>query len=163
VHYTCVEATVRDAKDEHVRELGRNVGLVVFGVLVVAFTATCSIEICLQVWAPEVGPLTVGCAAGTLKLVDAIDAARVAAVDQPGEHAALARFRAVVAPAWTMRPALGRACARDPQALQHLHEVDRLRYAEEHAVRYGAVDLANRRQEVGRMIPSLRKAAQRTP
>ena len=40
-------------------------------------------------------------------------------------------------------------------------EVDRLRYAEEHAVRYGAVDLAERRNEVKRLIPLLRESAGR--
>jgi len=130
--------------------------------LVAAFTAICSIQICLQVWAPKIEALPVGCAAGTLLLIDAIEKARLAAADQPEEQAALARFRGALAPAWAHRPALGHACASDPEALRRLRAVDRLRYAEEHAVRYAAVDLAQRRHEVKQLVPTLRQSAERT-
>jgi hypothetical protein len=163
VHYTNVEHQAPDAKLAHARQLGRTLGIAFFGVVVVAFTAIWSTEICLQVWAPPIQPLTVGCAAGTLQLAEAVDAARLATSEEPGEQPALARFRAVVAPVWAMRPALGKACGKDPAAMRQLREVDRLRYAEEHAVRYGAVDLAKRRQEVKHLIPSLRETISRTP
>jgi hypothetical protein len=130
-------------------------------VLVVAFTAVCSVEICLQVWNPAIVPTPVGCSAGTLELVDAIEAARIASADQAEEHAALARFRSAVASAWAHRAALEHSCAGDPEAIRRLHAVDRLRYAEEHAVRYGAVDLAKRRQEVKRFTPVLRQSVDR--
>jgi hypothetical protein len=138
------------------------VGIIFYAVIVAAFTAVCSIQICLQVWAPEIVPLPVGCAAGTLQLIEAIDTARLAAADEPGEQAALSKFRSAVAPAWVFRPALSKACASDPEALRRLRAVDRLRYAEEHAVRYAAVDLAQRRHEVKRLIPTLRQTAERT-
>jgi len=126
-----------------------------------AFTAVCSIQICLQVWRPHIEPLHTGCSAGTLQLIDAIEAARVASADEAEEHAALAKFRAALSPAWTFRPALSGACAGDTAAVRRLHAVDRLRYAEEHAVRYGAVDLAKRRQEVKALIPLLQHSAER--
>lgn len=138
-------------------------GAAIFGAVVATFTAVCSIQICMQVWAPEVQPLKIGCAAGTLQLIQAIESARLEAADLPGEQAALNRFRAVVTPAWSMRAALEESCAGDPRAVRHLREVDRLRYAEEHAVRYGAVDLAKRRQEVKRLVPLLRAATQQAP
>jgi hypothetical protein len=144
-----------------VRQTGRTIGIAVFGSLMAAFTAVCSIQICLQVWSPRVVPLHVGCSAGTLQLIEAIEAARVASADEAEEHAALAKFRGALSPAWTFRPALNGACAGDTAAVGRLHAVDRLRYAEEHAVRYGAVDLAKRRQEVQRFIPLLQHSAER--
>ena len=146
-----------------VRQLGRTLGITVFGLLMAAFTVVCSVQICWQVWNPPVIPSTVGCSAGTLELVEAIEAARVASADQVEEKAALARFRGTVAPAWAHRSFLQHSCAGDPEAIRRLHAVDRLRYAEEHAVRYGAVDLAKRRQEVKRFTPLLRQSMDRAP
>jgi hypothetical protein len=162
VHYTKVERLSPNAKPGSVRQLGRTLGIIFYAAVVATFTVVCSAQICLQVWAPEVKPLPVDCAAGTLLLVDAIDAARLAAFAQPGEQAALAKFRGAVAPAWAYRPALGKACAPDREALRRLREIDRLRYAEEHAVRYGSVDLALRRYEVKRFITTLRQTDERT-
>jgi hypothetical protein len=144
-----------------VRQTGRTIGIAVFGTLMAAFTAVCSIQICLQVWRPHSEPLHAGCSAGTLQLVEAIEAARVASADEAEEQAALAKFRGALSPAWTFRPALNGACAGDTAAVRRLHAVDRLRYAEEHAVRYGAVDLAKRRQEVKALIPLLQHSAER--
>lgn len=143
-----------------VRQTGRTIGIAVFGTLMAAFTAVCSIQICLQVWSPRVVPLHVGCSAGTLQLVEAIEAARLASAGEAEEHAALAKFRGALSPAWTFRPALNVACAGDTAAVRRLHAVDRLRYAEEHAVRYGAVDLAKRRQEVQAFIPLLQHSTE---
>jgi len=154
-----VETQAPDAQRTRVRQLGRTIGIAVFGTLVAAFTIICSVEICLEVWAPKVHPTTLGCAAGTLELVAAIDSARAASADQAGEQAALAKFRGALLPAWESRPALSRTCAGDAAALRRLHAVDRLRYAEEHAVRYGAVDLARRRQEVKSFIPFLQSSS----
>jgi hypothetical protein len=157
-----VEPRALDDKTERVRQLGRTLGLAFYAVVVAAFTAICSIQICLQVWAPKLQPSPVGCAAGTLLLIESIEKARLAAADQPGEQAALTKFRGALDPAWAYRPALGHACASDPEALRRLRAVDRLRYAEEHAVRYAAVDLAQRRDEVKRLVPTLRQSAERT-
>ena len=150
-----------DAGSNRARQLGRTTGIAVFSLIVATFTVVCSVQICLQVWMPEITPGTIDCSAGTLRLVEAIEAARIASADQAEEQAALARFRGALTPAWTHRAAIDRACAGDVEAIQRLRAVDRLRYAEEHAVRYGAVDLAKRRQEVKRLIPLLRKSEDR--
>jgi hypothetical protein len=139
-------------------QLGRTLGTAVFAFLVAGFTVVCSVQICLQVWAPRVVPAPFDCSAGTLALADAVDAARIAAADEPDEQAALAKFRGALADTWKYRPALGRSCASNTKALRHLRAIDRLRYAEEHAVRYAAVDLAERRNEVKRLIQTLRPA-----
>lgn len=154
-----------DVDSSRARQLGRTVGIAVFGLIVATFTVVCSVQICLQVWAPEVVPFpdnpNLDCSAGILRLAEAIEVARLASADQAGEQEALARFRGALSPAWTHRAAVHRACAEDTEAIQRLRAVDRLRYAEEHAVRYGAIDLAKRRQEVKRLIPLLRQSADR--
>jgi hypothetical protein len=43
---------------------------------------------------------------------------------------------------------VGTACRADPEAARFLRELDMLRYAEEHAVRYEAVDVARRRRKM---------------
>lgn len=171
-----MEAESVDPGSNRARQLGRTIGIAVFSLIVATFTAVCSIQICLQVWAPKVTPLpasqpsdsqttgsgrTIDCSAGTLRLVEAIEAARLASADEVEEQAALAQFRGALSPAWTYRAAIDRVCAGDAEAIQRLRAVDRLRYAEEHAVRYGAIDLAKRRQEVKRLIPLLRKSVDR--
>jgi hypothetical protein len=137
-------------------QLGRTLGIAVFAFLMAGFTVVCSVQICLQVWAPRVEPAPFDCSAGTLALVDSIDAARLAAADEPDEQAALTKFRGALVSTWKYRPALGRSCASSAEALRHLRAIDSLRYAEEHAVRYAAVDLAERRNEVKRLILTLR-------
>jgi hypothetical protein len=97
-----------------------------------------------------------------LALVEAVDKARLAAADEPDEQAALAKFRGALASTWRYRPALTRTCAPSTDALRHLRAVDRLRYAEEHAVRYAAVDLAERRHEVKRLMMTLRQSSPQT-
>ncbi len=64
------------------------------------FTVVCSVQICLQVWAPRVEPAPFDCSAGTLALVDSIDAARLAAADEPDEQAALTKFRGALGSTW---------------------------------------------------------------
>jgi len=132
---------------ERLRRRGRRAGLVVFGVLVAAVTAWWSIQIMLQVWAPEVPPLAQPCRPAVLQLLQGVTQARqAAAAEVGGEKAALHAFRRVLEPSWSTRPALDKACAGDAEALASLREIDELRYAEEHAVRYEAVRLARQRK-----------------
>lgn len=157
-----MERESSDARSARVRQLGRTLGIAFYALVVAGFTVVCSVQICFQVWAPKIAPAPFGCSAGTLALIEAVEAARVAAENEPSEQAALAKFRLALSPAWQYRPSLTKACAPDREALRRLRAVDRLRYAEEHAVRYAAVDLAQRRHEVKRLIPTLRQSAERT-
>jgi hypothetical protein len=134
----------------------------VYALVVATFTVVCSVQICLQVWAPQVEPAPFDCSAGTVALVEAVDAARLAAANEAEEQAALAKFRGALASTWRYRPALTRACAPNSEALRRLRAVDRLRYAEEHAVRYAAVDLAQQRHEVQRLMMTLKQSSQQT-
>jgi hypothetical protein len=77
----------------------------------------------------------------------AIRRARVAAAEEiHGERPALERFRSALGPEWRSREATARACQGDPAAIAALSDLDALRYAEEHAVRYEAVALAKQRR-----------------
>jgi len=157
-----MEPKVSDDGSAPAGQLGRTLGIGVFSFIVAGFTIVCSVQICLQVWAPHVEPAPFDCSAGTLALVEAVDAARAAAADEPDEQAALAKFRGALASTWKYRPALTRSCSQSSEALRHLQAVDRLRYAEEHAVRYAAVDLSERRHEVKRLVTSLKQSSRQT-
>ena len=137
------------------RRRGRRGGTALFGLLVSGVTALWSLQICLQVWAPNVPETKVDCPTGILQLVNAVERARAAAAGASGERDALAAFRKTLEQDWQLRPAIGSICAKDRQSTLHLREVDRLRYAEDHAVRYRAADLASRRRAVDALRASL--------
>jgi hypothetical protein len=132
---------------------GRKIGTVAFGIAVGTFTAVCAAQIMTQVWGtPRDTSAAPDCYEGLDGLIRAVRRARRAAGAEPaGERAALARFREQLQPEWAYRAGLGRSCRDDPEALRALRDVDRLRYAEEHAVRYESVDLARRRRRVAQI------------
>jgi hypothetical protein len=131
------------------RRHGRRAGVVVFALIVAALTTVWSVQIILQVWGTPPVDGDVECRAGLTGLVEAVRRARnAAAAETGGERAALARFRQELQPEWQRRDELGTTCREHPALLRALKELDRLRYAEEHAVRYEAGDLAQRRRRV---------------
>jgi hypothetical protein len=68
------------------------------------------------------------------------------------------RFREALLPEWSARGGLGVRCQGDREATMALGEVDRLRYAEEHALRYEALDVAGRRRAVAAIAEKLRQS-----
>jgi hypothetical protein len=135
---------------------GRAAGYLVLGLLVTAFTAVCTVEIITQAWQePENAP-EISCRQGLSRLVRAHDRAREAALQEAsGERAAVWAFRAALAPEWDHDAALGRRCARDPQNGAAFQEIEQLRYAEEHAVRYEATGLSRHRRRVSALKTTL--------
>lgn len=134
---------------EVARRRGRRVGIALFATIVSTMTGIWTVQIIRQVWFPEPVEARVDCREGLRALIASVARARAAAAAEAGgERQAMARFRAELDPAWRLRDAIGRACEPDRQAMRALGDIDRLRYAEEHAVRYGAVDLAQRRRRV---------------
>jgi hypothetical protein len=129
---------------------GQRAGLALYALIVGGFTVVCAAQIIYQVWGPHEGlPAPVDCRTGIKCLVLAVRRARQAGeAETGGERAAVTRFREALRPEWDWRAALGRACQGDRVALRALGDTDRLRYAEEHAVRYESVDLARRRRRV---------------
>jgi hypothetical protein len=139
-----------------VRRNGRRAGIVVFSLIVVAATATWTTEILLAVFKPKVLAVATECRTGTRQLLLAVRRARMAAASETGdERAALARFRASLEPEWSTRTGLDAVCRADPKAQAALTEIDALRYAEEHAVRYEAVGLAPQRRRVQALYETL--------
>jgi hypothetical protein len=142
---------VTSSRQGAVRKRGRTIGNVAFAAVVTLFTVVCSVQILQQAWATPAVPAdapVLECRAGLSALISAIHRARTAASQVSGERAALATFRNALLPEWSTRPAYGARCAGNADALQSLAEIDRLRYAEEHALRYEALDVAGRRTRV---------------
>lgn len=136
--------------------LGRRVGIIAFAIPVAGITALWSFQILGVVFAapPEA---TVACKDGLLGLEQAVRRARQAAAGEPnGERAALDSFRAALRPEWDHRPGLERACDDDPRTRAALREIDALRYAEEHAVRYEAGAVADQRRRTDDLVRELR-------
>ncbi len=136
--------------------MGRRGGIAVYSLVVVVFTAVASIQVILQVWPPIAFDVPAGasCRPALKGLLTAVKRARAAAAaSSDGERAALQQFRSTIAPEWAIRGSLEEVCAGDPAALKALKLVDRLRYAEEHAVRYEAGDVASLRRTVDQLEP----------
>jgi hypothetical protein len=130
-----------------VRRIGRRVGVVVFALFVSVPTLIWTFQIMEALFFRPSGPPPASCEAGLLSLLRAVDRARLAARRESiGERHSLERFRAALEPEWSSRPALDPACRGTPKDTQRLRELDALRYAEEHAVRYEATALAGQRQ-----------------
>lgn len=126
---------------------GRRLGLLVFALPVAGATAIWTGQILQQVFGAAPGTVPDDCRRAVLDLDSAIRRARGAAAEEiGGERPALKRFRDALSPEWQSRGAVGRSCQGDPAALTALSDLDALRYAEEHAVRYEAVALAKQRR-----------------
>lgn len=155
MHYTAVTPNLKDTERRLKR--GRNAGIATFGLIVATCVALWSAQICFQVWDPAVQPTNtkfadLGCVAGAKKLLQAIADARTHAASEETEAGALHIFRKSIAEVWLLRPNFTQACEGNADGLRLLQQVDRLRYSEEHAVRYRASDLARRRRDVARLL-----------
>jgi hypothetical protein len=127
--------------------LGRRVGLLAFLIPVAGATAIWTAQILRQVFWPGADGSHPACRGGIVALDQAVRRARLAAAaDTGGERSALDLFRRSLFPEWQSRVALDESCKADPSALQALADLDALRYAEEHAVRYEASALAKQRR-----------------
>jgi hypothetical protein len=138
------------------RRNGRRVGIAVFGLIMVYATSSWTYQILRAVFAPPVVTVATECRAGARGLLVAVRRARLAAASESGdERAALNRFRAALEPEWSRRASLDSVCASDTKTRAALAEIDALRYAEEHAVRYEAVGLAPQRRRVQALYETL--------
>jgi hypothetical protein len=149
------------AEHDKAARWGRRVGLALFGCIVCVLTAIWSVQILIQVWSPRSAPTGLSCREGILELIEAVRRARhAAAAEAGGEREAIAEFRRALEPEWTWRGALTQECRSDREARRALGQVDRLRYAEENAVRYETLDLAPRRRRVRSLEAALRGESQ---
>lgn len=134
-------------KNSDRRPAARVVGTAVFGLFVATLTAVFSVQIILQAWNAETTDVP-DCRIGVRSLFETLNQARQSAARETGELEALHAFRRELSALWDARPALERACTEDPSASRLLNELQRLRYAEEHAVRYESRELAVQRRTV---------------
>ncbi|HEY4159165.1 MAG TPA: hypothetical protein VGM29_13745 [Polyangiaceae bacterium] len=132
-------------------------GLLVFGLLVSGATAIWTYQVLYQVFSTTPSPVGIECRPKMVELARAVVRARAAAAaDGGGERAALTRFRAALEPEWNQRKALDGVCNADPTTRAALADVDALRYAEEHAVRYEALGLGPERLRVQSLMRAQR-------
>lgn len=140
------------------KKLGKRLGIAVFAAFVSIPTAIWTLQIMRAVWAPPPGPAPSSCPAGVAGLLDALDRAK-AAINRAsqGERESLQQFRQALLPEWASRGAVGELCRDRPDSEALLREIDGLRYAEEHAIRYEASALAGQRLKVRELTRDLRR------
>jgi precorrin-6B methylase 1 len=83
-------------------------------------------------------------------LEQGVERARRAAgeLSEASEDAALARFRQALLPGWDRRDEIAAACESNAEQVRALDVIERLRYAEERAVRREVSELAPLRRKV---------------
>jgi hypothetical protein len=125
---------------------------VYYGMVALVGTAV-AVQITMQVHF-EPAPLAPStCREGLRALFDAVARAREAgAVAEGGEDAALARFRTALEPEWSSRDGVASRCRGSAKDAAALDAIERLRYAEEHAVRREAGELAPLRRKVQALV-----------
>jgi hypothetical protein len=145
------------------RRRGRRIAIGVFWAFTVAVATASAIQVTQQVlFDPCPGGLScaggptpvsfTNCREGLLALHGAVERARLAAAGTDGEDAALARFRAGLTPEWGHRDDVAGACRGAAEDEGALDAIERLRYAEEHAVRREAGELAPLRRRVEAIV-----------
>lgn len=145
---------------DRAQRLGRRLGIALYSAILSAFVLICGTQVMYQGFTSPRTPKASDCRSGVHGLIAALRRARQAAAsEETGERASLARFRQALLPEWQSRGNLSDSCGADPWARDALSALDRLRYAEEHAVRYESVDLAPSRRQVLEIERSLTSPA----
>lgn len=145
------------------RRTGRRIAIGGFWAVTVAVALASAVQVSQQVlFNPCPGGLSCAgnpasasfttCRDGLLALHAAVERARLAAAGTVGEDAALARFRAALTPEWGHRDDVAAACHGAAEDEGALDAIERLRYAEEHAVRREAGELAPLRRRVEAIV-----------
>lgn len=132
------------------RAIGRRIGAIVYWALVVGVSVTGAVQVTWQVLFQPGPPAPYAtCQDGLRALFGALVRARDAAGNtEAGEDAALARFRDALQPEWRYRDGVAAKCRGATKDEGALDAIERLRYAEEHAVRREAGELAPLRRRV---------------
>ena len=134
--------------------LGRRIGAIAYWTVVVVVSLAAGVEITWQVFfLPSPPAPYASCHEGLRSLFGAVVRARDAAAHtEAGEDAALARFRGALQPEWTYRDGVATLCRGSAKDEGALDAIERLRYAEEHAVRREAGELAPLRRRVQAIV-----------
>jgi hypothetical protein len=139
------------------RKRGRRIALTVYYAMVVLVGGTAAFQITRQVFFDPRPPVPYAtCHQGLQALYHAVGRAREAAArSEGGEDDALARFRRALDPEWSYRDGVAAACQASARDAGTLDAIERLRYAEEHAVRREAGELAPLRRVVERQVQAI--------
>ncbi|MBK6516838.1 MAG: hypothetical protein IPM79_21455 [Polyangiaceae bacterium] len=134
------------------KKRARRLAAIVFLGLVVTWVCGVTAQIVRQALWPEVLPTPYAtCSEGLSALGLALDRARADAEGDLDPDSALARFRNALGPEWGLLSAVRESCQKDNR-IGSLDALERLRYAEEHAVRREAASLAALRRQVAKDI-----------
>lgn len=114
---------------------------------------------------PDPVPTALTCRKGALELYGSLRSARLNALGHDkSEREALTEFRNSLLPVWRQEPAIRRICIKDgdKQALAALRTLERLRYAEERAVRHSSNDLSHLRAKTPALVSALAPLKEKT-
>jgi hypothetical protein len=135
------------------RARGRRIAQALYYSIAALIIVTATGQILQQVfYLPALQPPYASCQEGLLALARGVERAREAAPGTDGEEAALARFRSKLHPEWTYREGIAALCRGSAENERALDAIERLRYAEEHAARREAGDLAPLRRRVRAIV-----------
>lgn len=158
---------------------GKRVALVLLFGGLAAFVAACTIQLIQQVFFTA-GSITAGsdvtrrnasepafvfgsCREGLVALHAAVVRARGASEGESDVEQALGRFRGALQPEWGRFEAVRAACQSNEPDQHSLDAVERLRYAEEHAVRREAGSLEVLRKQVANELLGAKSASNGSP
>ncbi len=144
-----------DEPDSGAIRRAKRIVTIVFLTFVVGWVGFAAAQIIRDVLFAEPGsPPRPTCGAGLRYLSGALDQGRAAALKEEDPDRGLGAFRAAVEPAWRDLEGVRATCRTGPE-LRGLDAVERLRYAEEQAVRREAASLSLTRQQADAAIQEL--------
>jgi hypothetical protein len=147
----------RSAGEIRARRRTRRAFMAAYYAVVVIFIVIAASNVTWQIWSPRFRHHEpTDCGAGLEALKQGVARARQAAgeLSDASEDAALARFRLALLPEWDRRDAISAACESNPELARALDVIERLRYAEERAVRREVSELAPLRRRVEQLRTS---------
>lgn len=125
--------------------------------VVATFIVIAAGNVTWQIWSPRFRKHEpIDCGAGLEALKKGVARARDAAgeLSEASEDAALGRFREALLPEWERHDAIFAACQSNAELATALDVIERLRYAEERAVRREVSELAPLRRRVEQLRTS---------
>ncbi len=137
------------------RKRSRALAVIVYYSLIVVICIAATAQVTKQVfYQPRIPSPYTTCHEGLSALASAVERARRAAPGTDGEDGAIERFRTALNPEWEYVDSIGDTCRGSVKDEGALDAIERLRYAEEHAVRREAGDLAPLRRKVQAIVES---------
>jgi hypothetical protein len=147
---------------ERARARGRRIAFALFYAVAAAISLAGAVQIFSQAFRRHEAPEAQirSCSEGLSRLSSAVARARRAASVTDGEDAALDDFRKALLPDWDSRDQIEDLCRPSAASMADLDAIEQLRYAEEHAVRREAAELAPLRRRVQKAVPLEAEPAQ---